>query len=569
MPNPAGPPIDARARPSGQFPSNRRGWPSHATTAWTFFVLALPNLLLAFLAVDVAPWRRAALCGTSLALILLAWMTLSPRWFLRLSVPLFVLVPFETFHILVLAAPSTTGMIRSLLDTAPSEIRDVAGSLVAPVLVVLLLPALQFAASLAYQRRHSSTASAAFPTAMGRIVAAFFVASAATGLLLAASEAPVSSRSTHRAFQSTFPLGTLDKIGVFAIDEFRQHRAISVAKGFRWDARLDNPLGTRSTIVLVIGETSRAGNWSAYGYGRPTNPHLEGSPDVLRFEDATSGANLTEIALPQILTRSTPERPFASDSSTSLLAGFREAGYRTWWISTQNPAGRESSRTGKIVADADLRQFLTTPGKATRPFDHELLPALESALADSFPRKLVVLHTLGSHHAYANRYPPGFARFSGRQELAAYDNSVLYTDLVLSQILSRLRAVHGENAFLYLSDHGEALGENGLYNHGRPHPVRAEIEIPFLVWISPELDRMRPGLLANLRSHLRSKIRSSDLGPTLMSIAGIESPLADRSSSLADSAYRERTRWVLTPQGDLVDADRLSGSSFHTGRTPR
>jgi glucan phosphoethanolaminetransferase (alkaline phosphatase superfamily) len=566
MPNLAGPPIDDRVRPSGQFPTDRREWLRHAATVWTFFVLALPNLLLAFLAVDVAPWCRAALCGASIALILLAWMTLPPRWFQWLSVPLFVLVPFECFHILVLAAPSTTGMIRSLLDTAPSEIRDVAGSFVLPLLVVVALPALQIAAALAFPRiqpiapRHGTR---------NRTLATVPLLLAAATLLLAASDAPVSSRSFHRAFQGTFPLGTLDKIGGFAFDEFRQHRADSVAKGFRWDARLENPLGGRSTIVLVIGETSRAGNWSAYGYGRPTTPHLEGSPDLLRFADATSGANLTEIALPQLLTRSTPERPYASDSSTSLLACFREAGYRTWWISTQNPAGRESSRTGKIVADADLRQFLTTPGKATRPFDHELLPALESALADSFPRKLVVLHTLGSHHAYANRYPADFARFNGRQELAAYDNSILYTDHVLSQILSRLRATPGVNAFLYVSDHGEALGENGLSNHGRPHPVRAEVEIPFLIWISPELHRLRPDLLANLRSHLRARIRSSDLGPTLMSIAGIESPLADRSSSLADSAYRERTRWVLTPQGDLVDADRLSGSSFHTGRAPR
>jgi len=534
--------------------------------AWTVFVLAFPNLLLATLAVDVAIPQRLALCGASLALLALSRMTLPSRAFLWASIPLFFLVPFESFHILVLRCASTTGMIGSLLETDGLEVRDVAGSLILPALVALALPGSHLAALLLTRNRPSS--KPALP-AKRRIIATVLVSAFAFFLLHASCAEPRTGLPLPRAFQNTFPFGTLEKIAQFGLDRIRQHQAESATRSFRWKATRSDASDPRETYVLVIGETSRAGNWSLYGYDRPTTPRLDGISDILRFANATSAANLTEIAIPFLLTTSTPERPYAADSSTSILACFREAGFKTWWISTQCRSGRQASRIGRIVDDAHIRQFLTDPIQGSRPFDQSLLPALDEALADTSRRKLVVLHTLGSHHAYANRYPAAFAKFQGRQELATYDNSILYTDHVLDQILSRLRKAPGAKAFLYLSDHGEALGENGLHNHGRAHPVRAEVEIPFLVWISPELDSLRPSLLANLRARQHDRIWSPDLGPTLLSLAGIRSPHLDRSRSLADNAYREHVRWILSPQGDLVDADALAGSSFQRSPPPR
>lgn len=258
-------------------------------------------------------------------------------------------------------------------------------------------------------------------------------------------------------------------------------------------------------LVIVVGETARAANWGLSGYERQTTPELAKWP-LVNFREVTSCGTNTETSLPCMFApvgrRQYDEARIRGEQS--LLHVLARAGVQVNW--------RDNQTGCKGVCDGLPSETLREVNAATwcrgdHCLDEGLLDGLEQRLATLTGTEVLVLHQLGNHGpAYHRRYPPEFARFlpacaeddlsrCSRQGIVnAYDNALLYTDQVLATLLARLRASADrvDSAMIYVSDHGESLGENRLFLHGVPYAIapREQTRVPMVMWLS---DGLRQG----------------------------------------------------------------------------
>ena len=257
-------------------------------------------------------------------------------------------------------------------------------------------------------------------------------------------------------------------------------------------------------MVIVIGETARAANWGLSGYARQTTPRLAHLP-VLNFPDTTACGTSTEVSLPCMFApvgrRNYDES--AIRGSESLLHVLARAGVAVQW--RDNQSGCKGVCEGLA---AETVTSATAPGlcQGDRCWDEGLLRGLDERLQRAQGVQVLVLHMLGNHGpSYFRRYPVAFERFTpvcreddlGRCSAAeivnAYDNALLYTDHVLASLISTLdaHASKVDTAMLFVSDHGESLGEMGLFLHGVPFAIAPseQTKVPMVMWWSDGFGR--------------------------------------------------------------------------------
>lgn len=278
------------------------------------------------------------------------------------------------------------------------------------------------------------------------------------------------------------------------------------------------PAHARPLVVfLVIGETARAEEFQLGGYARATNPGLTalqgrtGAGELAYFDRASACGTSTAISVPCLFSPF-PRGRFELESAaryTNLLDSLVKAGLQVEW--RDNNAGCKG-----VCARVHSIEYGKRRDPALCPhsycYDEVLLDGLAQRLENLRTDTLIVFHQIGSHGpAYSERYPAAFERFkpacrsnelqrcSAEEVRNAYDNTILYTDHVLAQQIALLNAVaeRVDSVLIYVSDHGESLGERGIYLHGMPYTFApsAQKEVPMLLWVSP-------GYLQ--RAHLRS-----------------------------------------------------------------
>ncbi|MBY4599303.1 phosphoethanolamine--lipid A transferase [bacterium BD-1] len=276
-------------------------------------------------------------------------------------------------------------------------------------------------------------------------------------------------------------------------------------------------------LVLVVGESAREQSFSLGGYARQTNPRMA-AERINYFGNVSSCGTNTATSLPCMFSDLGRENYDESrfKGRENLLDVLARAGFKVDWKDNNTGSKGIARRLGEVrmsevstsphcqdgechdeVFVEDLRRELATPGGGDR---------------------VLVLHMLGSHGpAYFKRYPPAFAKFTPACESVAlqdctpeqirnsYDNTILYTDHVLGELLGVLQAQGDARipALLYLSDHGESTGEGGLYLHGAPYLVapREQTRVPMLLWTSEAFERWRrldPACVATRRDEALS-----------------------------------------------------------------
>ena len=275
----------------------------------------------------------------------------------------------------------------------------------------------------------------------------------------------------------------------------------------------------KTVVVLVIGEAARSKDFQLYGYGRPTNPLLSAA-GVIALKGATACATYTTAAVRCMLSNDAGGSVF-SRPYEPLPSYLQRQGVDVIWRS------RNFGEPPLVVHTYQKASDLAAGCTGARcTYDEVLLSGLEQRIrASSSPRVFVVLHQSGSHGpAYYEKYPPEFARFTPvcrsvdlssctLEELVnAYDNTILYEDYFLDRVIGILRQLEGTATLLiYVSDHGESLGEYGLYLHGIPFSLAPDVQkdIPFLIWMSDEFRREKAvpaGRLASQRQHSQRDI---------------------------------------------------------------
>ena len=247
------------------------------------------------------------------------------------------------------------------------------------------------------------------------------------------------------------------------------------------------------TFVLVIGESTTKHNFQIYGYPRATNPRLNQRKNQLAvFEDVISTNAFTIGALKTALSLNN----FKKEKESTIVQMFNQAGFETHWISNQRPIGPYESIVTKISRASDFYTYTNTAlaGKKT-PLDEVLLPHLKTALKRKSKHKFIVLHLLGTHLQYNDRYPPSFEKFNSTppninytseeaiQKRNEYDNAVLYNDFLIDEIIKQVEKENGESYVLYFADHGEEVFLNQDFaGHNDDNPSPSMFEVPFILW---------------------------------------------------------------------------------------
>lgn len=254
----------------------------------------------------------------------------------------------------------------------------------------------------------------------------------------------------------------------------------------------------KSVIVLVIGESARSANFALYGYERNTNPLLSKMPNVIHFP-ATSCATYTTAGVKCIL-----EHKNTNDLYEILPNYLNRNNVEVIWRTTN--WGEPPLHIEKYLTSQDLKK--NCQGDDCN-YDGILLSGLkEQILASKKNKVLVVLHTSTSHGPlYNEKYPLQFETFkpvctsvelakcSPQELINAYDNTIIYTDYLLYRVIEDLKILTDyKSAMLYVSDHGESLGEKNLYMHGIPMSIapKEQYEIPFIIWTSDNSKKVKP-----------------------------------------------------------------------------
>jgi len=287
----------------------------------------------------------------------------------------------------------------------------------------------------------------------------------------------------------------------------------------------------KTVVVLVIGETARAKNFSLYGYERETDAQLK-ARGAIALANTRACTTYTTGSLRCMLSHT--DDSGLSQRSEPLPSYLHRQGIEVIWRT--NNWGEPPLNVTEFQRSGDLRSDCV--GDECH-HDGVLLTGLKERIEASKKDKiLVVLHQKGSHGpAYSARYPERFERFtpvcrsveldqcSKAALLNAYDNTLLYTDDLLARVIDMLKAIGDNSLMLYISDHGESLGEYGLYLHGAPYAIAPDVQkdIPFVIWLSEAFTRRERLSLSALRS--QPSHNHHQLFHSLMGALGIRSKI--------------------------------------------
>ena len=288
--------------------------------------------------------------------------------------------------------------------------------------------------------------------------------------------------------------------------------------------------------IVVVGETARADHFSINGYEKQTTPLLQ-KIDIVNYTNAYSCGTLTKISVPCMFYVGNYDQYDTKKAKyqANLIDIIDKAKADVTWIennsSCKNVCDRIKNKTIAIITDQE------------NTYDELMLKWVDTIIKkNNNSRTLIVLHTMGSHGpSYYKRYPAQFDQFKpscksnnpqecSKEELInAFDNTILYTDYFLHQLIERLQKLNKKSFLLYASDHGESLGEHGLYLHGVPRKIAPEeqIHIPWFLWFSEQYKKETFSLVDQT-----TKITHEYFPHTILDALKIESKYLKKEKSL-------------------------------------
>ncbi|UUM33182.1 phosphoethanolamine transferase [Vibrio japonicus] len=304
--------------------------------------------------------------------------------------------------------------------------------------------------------------------------------------------------------------------------------------------------GKPTLMVVVLGETARAMNFAYNGYERNTNPYTK-DMGLISFQDVSSCGTYTALSVPCMfsnLSQQTYDKQRAQNQD-NVFDVIKHAGVDVLWIDNDGGDKGVADRLSIKRVDASLNNSKCDGNTC---FDDAMLEYAKAFIDDDSGNKLLVLHTIGSHGpTYWQRYPDNIAPFqpacnrsdiencNDREILNVYDNTLVYTDYVLAKVINELQAVSEKyNVMLtYISDHGESLGESGLYLHGTPYAIapKEQTQVPWLLWLPTqyaEQKSLKVDCLVDKANH--GHLSHDNLFDSLLGLYGIQSSV--RNSTL-------------------------------------
>ncbi len=305
------------------------------------------------------------------------------------------------------------------------------------------------------------------------------------------------------------------------------------------DAQLALPAGASpATLIVVVGETARAGNFGINGYERNTTPRLA-REDIVSLRNVWSCGTSTATSLPCMFSHLGKDGyEKRSSNHESLVDVLQHAGLAVLWIDNQSGCKGVCARVPNVSTTV-----LNVPAYCEGGECHDavMLHDLDKRIAELPAERrakgvVVFMHQMGSHGpAYHKRVPAAFKRFQPecasnalqecerQQVVNAYDNTIAYTDHFLAETIDWLKKRPGPTAMVYLADHGESLGENNLYLHGLPYAIAPDVQkrVPWITWASPLFQQQRGLRPSCLKDKQDTALSHDHYFHSVMGMAGV------------------------------------------------
>ena len=453
---------------------------------------------------------------------------------------LLLVAAVASYYMLTYSIVIDPTMLVNVLQTDPAEARDLLTvKLLLYVLVLALLPAVW----LWRQPLHPHTTAL---KQLGQNALAILGAGVLVVALLLAIFQPFASlmRNHTQVRYLINPLSSLWSLGVAVAQPLAQPK---VLQPLGRDARVARaPTLPPKTLLLVVGETARADHFQLNGYARASNPLLAQRADVVSFTQVMACGTSTAASLPCMFSPlGRAEFTRSKSYSENLLDVLQHAGLAVLWVDNQSGCKGLCERVPHVSTTALKDAEYCSTGEC---FDAVMLKNLDAEVAKLPAERrakglVIVLHQMGSHGpAYYKRSPASSKLFQPEcrsvtlqdcpreQIVNAFDNSIVYTDFLLNSSINWLksRTNAATAAMLYVSDHGESLGENNLYLHGLPYAVAPQVQkhVPWISWLGADF-----GIDAQCLQQHRAQALSHDhlfhtvLGAMEVQTAAYQEPL--------------------------------------------
>ena len=492
---------------------------------------------------------RALTTMGSLWLILLAllgWflcLWVWPRWLKPVGVALLITVTSSSYFMLTYGVVIDSSMLANVVQTDVREVRDLMSwSMLAAVLIGVVLPG----AWLWRQPIRVMPTKSLIGRQLGVAMLSFLVA---LGLFWMSFQDIASLTRNHKQLRYMInPFNSFYGMAQLAVGQAAQAaqplQVIGDDASLRMtpDSEASAPL-----VVLILGETARAANFGLGGYARETTPQLrkiQAQGDLVYFSDVKSCGTSTQASVPCMFSHmGKAAYEDSKERFESVLDVLQRAGLAVLWLDNQSGCKGVCDRVPNVATTALNVSDYCQAGEC---LDEVMLHELPKHLAALDPAKrakgtVVVMHQMGSHGpAYYKRSPAAMKPFQPEcsshalqncppeQIVNAYDNSILYTDHFIAKTVNWLQAQSRPTALMYVSDHGESLGEKGLYLHGMPYSLapKEQIHVPMLVWLSKPLQRERNWRMDCLQAQSAKALSHDHLFHSMLGLSQVSTRLA-------------------------------------------
>lgn len=509
----------------------------------TFFIF-LPNLLFVILGENTAInsiIKKFAYISFAFSIIVIPLIFLKPKFFFSLIFPLLPFMFFDVYLIYITKNHSTSIYYTSIFNTNLFESLEWLESnkilLSIGVVSIIVYCFLLFKLDLSYKISLTNKLGIGIVSTIVIGIIFFKVFTIQMNNRTNNISKGILTTFDRNYIQYSFPFGVINKLVKVIVSEKSLKEFKSKNKNFTYKPEVYSNIN--QTVVLVLGETARKHNFQLYGYSRETTPILSKEKNLIVYKEATTNSNFTWSSFPLILSSVNPIKFEDRLSELGLVYAFKEAGFHTYWLTNQP---YNHGHIYKLYSSAAEYFKDVTHDFRKDYYDENLLKYFKEALQDKNKKRLIVLHTMGSHSRYNKRYPKKFSKFSPDHEGAitwssntikkigreifvnSYDNSIFYTDYFLGSLIKYLKDYSPNSLLLYVSDHGENLydDEREMVGHGGSNPTKYELEIPLIIWYSEGYNNE---VINKLNSNSDKKISSSTVFHTLSSIGGFKTKL--------------------------------------------
>lgn len=306
------------------------------------------------------------------------------------------------------------------------------------------------------------------------------------------------------------------------------------------------------TYVLVIGESTTRNHMGIYNYYRPTTPLLNSiSNELLVYQDVVTPNTHTLTSLEKVLTLGNTQN-INLKYKGNVLQLFNQAGFSTFWISNQKPSGIWDNFITGIAHSAQKKIFFNISDDESN-FDDILFNSYKTILKSKEKKKLIVLHLMGTHVLYKNRYPAAFAKFStipkskflsetAIQEINHYDNAILYQDYIWYNFIKLAKKNNGKTAVMLFSDHGEEVYDCiNFAGHTETKGTKSMYDIPFILWRSDSKIKEKNNLIFDINR----KYSTEDLLYSMADLASIKFGKFESDRSIFNKQYEAKKRIIF------------------------